>query len=85
MLWVVNGEKVQSVNTDFQALNSPSLVIKMSPFLLVQGRHLSRGRFTPAFRKEGPGRERGSDLCFCCFLKLLQLKIFNMPRCLILG
>ena len=54
-----------SVYTVFPALNSLSLVIRMSPFLLVQEGYLSHGRFISRFQerraREGGGQSDLSD------------------------
>ena len=43
----------------------------------------SHNHWTP--REEGGGKEVRVSLCFCCFFKLLQLKIFSLLRCHIWG
>ena len=41
--------------------------------------------FYDLFQGGRPGGRSECPSCFCCFLSLLQLKIFNMPRCHIWG
>ena len=62
MLEVVNGEEVTMktrvsltsfVCTDFSAPNSPFLVVRMSPFLLVQGKYFSHGSLMICFSEKG--------------------------------
>ena len=83
---VVNGEEVTGpVYTAFLALHSLSLVIRMSSFLPIQGGSIPQGTRSSCLQ----GRRRRGEVrvasCFRHFLKLRQLKIFNMPRCHILG
>ena len=71
---------------DFLALNSPSLVITVSPFLLISGGHLLHGGFTTCF-KEGQGRRGQSDLPIsptqplcCCLDTLICMCVINVAK-----
>lgn len=58
------------VGTDFLAPNFPSLVERMSSFLLVQGGYPSYGRFLTSFREDvhvGGKGERSGDLSALLF------------------
>lgn len=66
----------------FLALNSPSLVIRTSLYLLVRGWRPSHGRFISCFR----GDRRGSECpsCTSCFLSDVSSRD-HMPKCHISG
>lgn len=48
----------------FSVLKSFSLVIRMSPFLLVQGRHLSHGKLIPCFQGHKGAQSPSGTGCF---------------------
>lgn len=65
--------------------SSPSLVISMSSFLLVQGGCLSHRSLMTSFREEGQGEAVRVDFPFLLYPQTPSVYVFSMPRCRIWG
>lgn len=100
LLWMKSGQscgsmigqriwgKCHKCRANQQGLFAAASSETMSSFSPCIGRHLSQEGFLPCFREERGGGARDRSVwpfCFSCFLKSLQLKIFQMLRGYILG